>query len=43
MMLYKGLKGAASIPTNDIVAPIKHHSLAFQSPFANTDICKSSF
>ena len=41
-MLYKGLKGAASIPTNDLVPPIRHvrnhHSLAFQTPFANTDI-----
>ena len=47
MMLYKGLKGAASIPTNDLVPQIrharKHHSLAFQTPFANTDIYKSSF
>ena len=48
-MLYKGLKGAASIPTNDFVPTIrhvrKHHSLklAFQTPFANTDIYKSSF
>ena len=44
-MLYKGLKGAASIPTNDLVPPIRHvrmhHPLA--SPFANTDIYKSSF
>ena len=41
-MLYKDLKGAASIPTNDLVPPIrhvrKHHSLAYQMPFANTDI-----
>ena len=46
-MPYKGLKGAASIPANDIVSPIrhvrKHHSLALQTPFANTDIYKSSF
>ena len=46
-MLYKGLKGAASIPTNNLVPPIrhvrKHHSLAIQTPFANTDIYKSSF
>ena len=36
IMLYKGLKGAASIPTNDLVPPIRHvrnhHSLAFQTP-----------
>ena len=47
IMLYKGLKGAASIPTNDLVPPIRrtknHHSLAFQIPMAGTDICKSSF
>ena len=46
-MFCKGLKGAASIPTNDLVPPIrhvrKHHSLAFQPPFAYTDIYKSSF
>ena len=46
-MLYKGLKDAASIPTNDLVPPIrharKHHSLAFQTPFADIDIYKSSF
>ena len=46
-MLYKGLKDAASIPTNDHVPPIRHtrnhHSLAFQSLLARTDIYKSSF
>ena len=45
IMLYKGLKGAACKPTNDLVPPIRHvrrhHSLALQTPFANTD--KSSF
>ena len=47
IMLYKGLKSAASIPTNDLVHPIRrtrnHHSLAFQVPMAGTDIYKSSF
>ena len=47
IMLYKGLKGAASIPTNDIVLPIRrtrnHLCLAFQIPIAGTDIYKSSF
>ena len=42
IMLYKGLKGAASIPTNDLVPPIRrtrnHHSLAFQIPMAETYI-----
>ena len=46
IMLYKGLKGAASIPTNDLVPPIRrtrnHHSLAFQIPMAGIDIYKSS-
>ena len=46
-MLYKGLKGAASIPTNDLVPPIRrtrnYHSLAFQTPLAGTDIYKFSF
>ena len=47
IMLYKGIKGAASIPTDDLVPPIRrtrnHHSLAFQTPLAGTDIYKSSF
>ena len=47
IMLYKGLQGAASIPTDDLFPPVrhvrKHHSLAFQTPFANTDIYKSIF
>ena len=45
IMLYKGLKGAASIPTNDLVPPVRHvrnhHSLACQTPVANTDIYKT--
>ena len=47
IMLYRGLKGAASIPTNDLVPPNRHtrnyHSLAFQIPLAATDIYKSNF
>ena len=47
IMLYKGLKVAASIPTNDLVPPIRHtrnhQSLTFQTPLAGTDIYKSSF
>ena len=47
IMLYKGLKDAASISTNDLVPPIRrtrnHHSLAFQIPVAGTDVYKSSF
>ena len=47
IMLYKGLKGAASIPTDDLVPPHRrtrnHHSLAFQTPLAEADINKASF
>ena len=47
IMLYKGLRGAASIPINDLVPPSRrtrnHHSLTFQTPLAGTDIYKSSF
>ena len=47
IMLYKCLKGAASISTDDQVPPNRftrnHHSLAFQTPLAGTDIYKSSF
>ena len=47
IMLYKGLKGAVSIPINDLVLPnwrIKNqHSVAFQIPMVGTDIYKSSF
>ena len=47
IMLYKGLKGAASIPTDDLVHPNRrtrnNHSLAFQTLLAGTDIYKSSF
>ena len=47
VLLYKGLQGAASIPTNDLVPPNRrtrdHHFLAFQTPSAGTRIYKSSF
>ena len=46
IMLYKGLKDAASIPTNGLVPPISHtrnhHFLEFQTPLAGSDIYKSS-
>ena len=45
IMLNKGLKGAASIPTSDLVPLNSHtrnnHSLAFQTPLTGTDIYKS--
>ena len=47
ILLYKGLKGAASIPTDVLIPPIRncknHYSLAFQIPTARTDIYKGSF
>ena len=47
ILLYKGLKGKASMPTDDLIPPVKrcsnHHSLAFQVPIANTDSSKCSF
>ena len=47
IMLYKHLKGAATIPTDDLVPPNRrtrnHHSPAFQTPLAGTDNYKSSF
>ena len=47
IFLYKGLKGAASIPADDLIPPIRcsrnHHSLTFQTPATRTDIYKGSF
>ena len=46
ILLYKGLKGAASITTDDLIPPIRcsgnHHSLTSQTSAARTDICKGS-
>ena len=46
-LLYKGLKGKASIPTNDLMPLVRRcrndHSMAYQVPIANTDIYKCSF
>ena len=47
ILLYKNLKGKASIPTDDLIPPVRrcrnHHSSAFQVSIANTDIYKCSF
>ena len=47
ILLYKGLKGKASIPTDDLIPKTKHgrnqHSLAFQIPSASKDVYKYSF
>ena len=47
ILLYKGLKGKASVPTDDLIPKTRRcrnqHSMAFQTPIANTDVYKSSF
>ena len=46
-LLYNGLKGKASVPTDDLIQKTKRdrnrHSMAFQTPIANTDVYKGSF
>ena len=44
ILLYKALKGKASIPTDDLRRCRNDHSMtAYQVPVANTDIYKCSF
>ena len=47
ILLYKGLKGKASVPTDDFIPKARRcrnqHSIEFQTPIANTDIYKGSF
>ena len=47
ILLYKGLKGKASIPTDDLIPLVRHcrnpHPMAYQVPIANTDIYMCSF
>ena len=47
ILLYKGLKGKASFPTDDLIPKTRRcrnqHSMAFQTPIANTDVFKGSF
>ena len=47
ILLYKGLKGEARIPTNDLISKTRRgrnqHSLAFQIPSASKDVYKCSF
>ena len=44
ILLYKGLKGKASIPTDDLFPKTRRggnqHSKAFQTHIANTDVYK---
>ena len=46
ILLYKGLKGKARIPTNDLIPKTRHcrnnHSMAYQIPSASIDVCKCS-
>ena len=46
-LLYKGLKGKASVPTDDLIPKTRRCrnllSMAFQTPIANTDVYKGSF
>ena len=47
VLLYKGLKDKASVPTDDLIPKtrraINHYSMAFQTPIANADVYKGSF
>ena len=47
ILLYKGLKGKASVPTDDLIPKTRRcrnqHYMAFQTPIANTDVYKGSF
>ena len=49
ILLYKGLNGKASVPTDDLKLSPKNMrcrnqpSMAFQTPIANTDVDKGSF
>ena len=47
IQLYKGLNGKARIPTDDLIPKTRRgrnqHSMAFQTPIANTDVYKGSF
>ena len=46
ILLYKGLKGKASVPTHDLIPKTRRrnqHSMAFKTPIANTDVYKGSF
>ena len=42
ILLYKGLKGKARIPTDDLI-PRNQHSLAFQIPSASKDFYNYNF
>ena len=47
ILFYKGLKGQAYIPVDDLKSPLRntrnHHSEPFQVPYARTDAYRHSF
>ena len=47
IVLYKGLKGKARVPTDDLIPKTRRcrnqHSMAFQAAIGNTDVYKGSF
>ena len=47
ILLYKGFKGKASVPTDDLIPKTRRcrnqHFMAFQTPIANTYVYKGSF
>ena len=47
ILLYKGLKVKVSVPSDDLIPKTRRgrnqHSMAFQTPIANTDVYKGSF
>ena len=47
VVIYKGLKGKASVPTGNNIPKTRRcknqHSMAFQTPIANTDVYEGSF
>ena len=47
VLFYKGLKGQASIPVDDLKTPLRHarnhHSEPYQVPYARTDAYRHSF
>ena len=47
ILLYKGLKGEAMIPTDDLIKHSRkcksHHEMSFRIPYARTECYKSSF
>ena len=47
LLFYKGLKGQANIPVDDLKTPLRHtrnhHSDSFQVPYARTDAYRHSF